>query len=155
MSSPNRSASISTLSNRASTSLAVRRGEVKISEPMPYSSTHAKFSEGFDVPARLEATWPRKSTPAIVHGRNTSSSRSEAEFDARLSTGPSVVPSRMSSAPSKRSLPREKDSGFRASLKRMFGSKRQKQSTAGSLHPWQQNVSCSLFVMYMNSKSTP
>ena len=112
---------------------AVRRGEIKISDPIPIDSgydghppsTAADINAMSSTTWQQDATWPRKSTPPEVqHVRNASYGHERSDV-GRASAGPSLIPSSISTAPSKTSLTQRKTpSGFRSALKRMFGSKR-------------------------------
>jgi hypothetical protein len=111
----------------------VRRGDIKISDPIPVDSgydghppsTTADISAMSSTPWQQDATWLRKSTlPELYHVRNASYGHERTQA-GRASAGPSLMPSSISSAPSKGSLSRGKSSGgFRSTLKRMFGSKK-------------------------------
>ena len=117
-----------------STGAAVRRGEIKISDPIPVDSgydgqlpsTTADINAMSTTAWPQDATWPRKSTPPeLNHIRNASYGHDRTDFASRVSAGPSLIPSSISTAPSKGSLtPRKSTGGFRSALKRMFGSKR-------------------------------
>lgn len=144
MPSPQRHLSVDELSQRASTGLAIRRGEIKISEPIPSSYVHngAEMDAGaYEQPTpRVEGTWPRGSGAGVVHGRNDSSVQSVhvSRFTERTSLGPSLATSNMSSTPSKESATTpKKATGLRASLKRMFSSKRDKNATAHTRSAYQ------------------
>ena len=133
MPSPHRHLSVDELSQRASTGLAIRRGEIKISEPVPSSYIHngAEMDAGaYEQPTpKLEGTWSRRSGAGMIHGRNGSSSHSKhaSRFTERTSLGPSLATSNMSTTPSKEStMTSKKATGLRASIKRMFSSKREK-----------------------------
>lgn len=113
------------------TGAALRRGEVKISDPIPFDTndyyttynpvTPSKYPSGLRAD---DSTWPRKSSPgADFHYRHASTGNVPSST-ARASVGPSLMPSSMSSVPSKASLNQRKQGGFRAALKRMFSSKK-------------------------------
>lgn len=132
MPSPNhkarRSGSLS-LANSA----ALRRGDLKISDPIPFDEAGTAFnSPGIAPPTSYlqppnDATWPRKSTPAQdVHVRHVSDV--QPHTGTRASTGPSLLQSSMSSVPSKGSLSQRKPGGLRAALKRMFSSKKHRSA---------------------------
>lgn len=114
-----------------STGAALRRGEVKISDPIPFDSndyyaaynpsTPSKYPSGLRVD---DSTWPRKSSPGPEFHYRHASTGNVPSSTARVSAGPSLMPSSMSSIPSKASLNQKKQGGFRAALKRMFSSKR-------------------------------
>ena len=137
MPSPQRHLSVDELSQRASTGLAIRRGEIKISEPIPSSYVHngTEMDAGaYEQPTpRMEGTWPRGSGTGTSHGRNESSIQPAhvSRFTERTSLGPSLTTSNMSSTPSKGSTTTPKRAiGLRASIKRMFGSKRDGYATS-------------------------
>lgn len=136
MPSPHRHLSVDELSQRASTGLAVRRGQIKISEPIPSSYVHngAEMDAGAyeQRTPRLEGTWPRSSGVPPLHGRNLSSTQPAhvSRFTERASFGPSLTASNMSSTPSKESATTPKRAtGLRASIRRMFSSKKGKNAT--------------------------
>jgi len=144
MPSPQRHLSVDELGQRASTGLAIRRGEIKISEPIPSSYVHngaEMDAAAFEQPTpRLEGTWPRSSGAGASHGRKESSilpSVHVSKFTERTSLGPSLTASNMSSTPSKDSATTPKRvTGLRASIRRMFSSKKDKHATmqATSIH---------------------
>lgn len=113
------------------TGAALRRGEVKISDPIPFDTTDyytaynpatpSKYPSGLRVD---DSTWPRKSSPSTEFHYRHASTGNVPSATARASVGPSLMPSSMSSVPSKASLNQRKQSGFRAALKRMFSSKK-------------------------------
>ena len=123
----------STSLTHLSAGAAVRRGDIKISDPIPVDSGHDGHppSTAADINAmssmtwQPDATWPRKSTPPEMHHvRNASYGHERTEI-GRASAEPSLIPSSISTAPSKTSLtPRKSSGGFKSALKRMFGSKR-------------------------------
>ncbi|KIX05394.1 uncharacterized protein Z518_06266 [Rhinocladiella mackenziei CBS 650.93] len=117
----------------AATGAALRRGDLKISDPIPFDDSGGIYPNPNSViPTRYpsgyrsnDATWPRKSTAAQdFHMRHTSDVA--PHNDTRTSAGPSIIPSSMSSIPSKASLNQKKPGGLRAALKRMFSGKRQR-----------------------------
>lgn len=123
----------------ASTGAAVRRGDLKISDPIPYDESGEMFNGPNTVPPTRyhsahpsnDATWPRKSTPIQdFHMRHVSDV--PANTSTRLSAGPSLIPSSMSSIPSKSSLNQKKPGGLRAVLKRMFSGKRHRSVPSGT-----------------------
>ena len=134
MPSPNsRQRSSSTSLTHLSAGAAVRRGDIKISDPIPIDLGHDGHppSTAVDITAmsstawQQDGTWPRKSTPPeMQHARNASYGHERIDV-GRASAGPSLIPSSISTAPSKTSLTQRKpSSGIRSALKRMFGSKR-------------------------------
>ncbi len=120
-----------------SAGVAVRRGDITISDPIPIDSGYDGHppSTAADIDAmssttwQQDATWPRKSTPTEMHHIRNASYGHERNEIGRASAGPSLIPSSISTAPSKVSLTQRKpSSGFRSALKRMFGSKRERLS---------------------------
>ncbi len=134
MPSPNYKNRSSTASAaRLSTGAAVRRGDIKISDPIPVDqgfdghppSTSADISTMSSTPWQQEDTWPRKSTPPESYHIRNASHGYEYDEALRASAGPSLIPSSISTASSKTSLTAKKSTGgFRSALRRMFGSKR-------------------------------
>src|ERR1700759_13790 len=112
---------------------AVRRGDIKVSDPIPVDQGYdghppstAADLRGMSVTAwQQDATWPRKSPPPEMHHIRNASYGHERNAVGRASAGPSLIPSSISTTPSKGSLtPRKSSGGFRSALKRMFGSKK-------------------------------
>ncbi len=141
MPSPKHRNRSSNTSQHSATGAAIRRGELKISDPIPFDTglNTSSPSAGFDMstfaaaPQQQDVTWPsRKVSPSEVQRlpRNTSIGHGEVTNLARASAGPSLVPSSLSTGPSKVSLAQKKNSGFRATLRRVFGSKRGRNSFA-------------------------
>ena len=139
MPSPKHQNRSSNASQHSATGAAIRRGELKISDPIPYdigpngpsSSVGHDMSTLAPIPRHQDATWSsRKVSPSEIQRppRNVSISNGELNDISRASAGPSLVPSSLSTGPSKNSLTQRKNSGFRATLKRMFGSKRGRNS---------------------------
>jgi len=132
---PQRHHSVDQLTQRASTGLAIRRGEIKISDPLPSSYVHNGPEMDYGAvneqsTPKVEGVWPRRSGAATVHGRSesTTQQRHVSRFTERTSLGPSLAISEMSSVPSKRSTVQRKETGLRATIKRMF-SKKDRDST--------------------------
>ena len=140
--------SIASLSN-PNAGTALRRGDLKISDPIPFDTgltgyppsttngmtalTSAKQQDGIR---------PRKtSPPELQHAKTTSISHAERYDIGRASAGPSLVPSSLSTGPSKNSLSQRKSSGFRATLKRMFSSKKARSSFDQHRATFHQSVS--------------
>ncbi|OAP55428.1 hypothetical protein AYL99_10401 [Fonsecaea erecta] len=130
MPSPNHKAKGSGSLSLASTGAALRRGDLKISDPIPFDESGV-FSGTSTVPPtrypsgqrQQDTTWPRASTATQdAHVRHVSDVPPQPR--ARTSAGPSLIPSSMSSIPSKASLHQKRPSGLRATLKRMFSSKK-------------------------------
>lgn len=135
MPTPHRHLSVDELSHRASTGLAIRRGDVKISEPIPSSYIHnGAEMDGITERPSLNGgigglgSWSGKTTPVASHGRSGSAPLAShtahiSRFTERTSSGPSISPSNMIPVPPSEPISHKKDSGLRASLKRMFSKK--------------------------------
>lgn len=132
MPTPHRHLSVDELSHRASTGLAIRRGDIKISEPIPSSYIHHGPGMDFDnepvvsVGNHASPSYPGKNGPGALHGRSGSAPLSThsahiSKFTERTSLGPSLSTSNMSSLPAKE--PVSQKNGLRASIKRMFSKK--------------------------------
>ncbi|KAJ9603097.1 hypothetical protein H2200_012392 [Cladophialophora chaetospira] len=129
MPSPNHRATRSGSGSLASTGAALRRGDLKISDPIPFDEAGITFNSPNVVPPTTylqhpsDATWPRKSAPVQEnHVRHVSDVQPHA--GTRASANPSLLQSSMASIPSKASLTQKKPGGFRAVIKRMFSSKK-------------------------------
>ncbi|KAK5233175.1 hypothetical protein LTR47_005672 [Exophiala xenobiotica] len=105
------------------TGAAIRRGDLKISDPIPFNESRDMFITTNSIPSpRFNAgyrpndtTWPRKSTSAQeYHVRHVSD----------------MPPGSMSSIPSKSSLNQKKPGGLRATLKRMFTGRKHRSAPA-------------------------
>ncbi|KIV84048.1 hypothetical protein PV11_06023 [Exophiala sideris] len=123
------------------TGAALRRGDLKISDPIPFTESRDMFpqptpamSSTYDLaPRPNETTWPcRTSPPQEYNVHHTSDAPVNATV--RNSAGPSLIPSSMSSIPSKGSLTQKKPGGLRATLKRMFTSKRHRSAPVETNH---------------------
>jgi hypothetical protein len=128
---------------------ALRRGDLKISEPirLPHDSNHG-LSQQFTIetlsPATaaskspLEGTWPRKSVSPGFHSRTRINGANEpqtprgapANATSRTSAGPSIANGSLPSGPSKNLLSKQKESGLKAKIRRMFGSRRVREATS-------------------------
>lgn len=138
MPSPRHRAKAPSTSGRPASKPTCRRGEVKISEPIPFNFSHqALTAEEQQVlldgpmPERIDPAWPRKTTPVIVDNWVGDSFHDlDNIYDNRVSTGPSVTMNSMRSMPSKSSLDQSQDkpNGFKATIRRMFGSRRRRPS---------------------------
>ena len=136
---------------RDSKGAAIRRGDLKISEPIQLPDEVSQgTSQQFDIGSpsnptitstpQLEGTWPRKSVSSGFHirtrsnGGNEPQSQRGASYNAtsRTSAGPSMLSGSLASAPSKGSFSKQKDGGFRAKIRRMFGSRRLREATLSS-----------------------
>ncbi|KIV97471.1 hypothetical protein PV10_01222 [Exophiala mesophila] len=131
MPSPNHRSSRSL--SLAGTGAALRRGDISISDPIPQDPDEAyvgtemvAHTRYLSAPPANDPSWTPKTDAAQwdSHYRHVSAGNAVSNPSARVSTGPSLMPSSMSSAPSKSSLTPKKASGFRATIKRMFSSKR-------------------------------
>ena len=136
---------------RDSKGAAIRRGDLKISDPiqLPHDVNHGP-SHQFTIATlsnpttmstpQLDGTWPRKSVSPTFHtrtrsdGRNEPQSQRAASYNAtsRISAGPSMLNGALSSAQSRGSFSKQKDSGFRAKIRRMFGSRRLREANLSS-----------------------
>jgi hypothetical protein len=123
---------------RSSTGAAIRRGEIKISDPLPYDQD----LQG--VATHHNSDWPIKSSTAnMPRGRHYSTGNLEPGGAGRASMGPSFVPSSISTAPSKGSIAsQKKQTGFRATLRRMFGSKKGRDSLEEQRKEYHRSVCC-------------
>lgn len=120
---------------RSSTGAAIRRGDIKISDPIPYDQ------DAQPVAARQNSDWPIKPEAAnMPQGRHFSTGNLEPGDAGRASMGPSLLPSSISTAPSKASISQKKDSGFRATLRRMFGSKKGRASMGDQRKDYHRSV---------------
>jgi len=128
---------------------ALRKGDISISDPIPssftwtVSSPSGRSDQYQDRPLiqQVDGTWPRQS--AGVHSPNLSTSQ-PMMYDSRcVSMGPSIVPSNMSTAPSKTSLnaSQKKTGGLRATIRRMFGSKKNRASISEHRRDYYRSVS--------------
>lgn len=129
---------------------AVRRGDIKISDPIPVDSGYDGHPPSTAADIRTmsvtawqqDGTWPRKSNPPEMHHVRNVSYGHERNDVGRASAGPSLIPSSISTAPSKGSLaPRNSSGGFRSALKRMFGSKRGRVPISDSRRDYHRSVS--------------
>jgi hypothetical protein len=140
------------LRRSSTTGSTLRRGDLKISDPIPIPQVGQDSlgpQTGIDAAnhsssaslGRIDGTWPRKSTPPSSHVRTRSTGGSRhaeglgftsSDPTARISTAPSVHNDSLSSVPSKSSLLKPKNGGFRATIRRIFGSKRHREDR---LHP--------------------
>lgn len=108
---------------RSSTGAAIRRGDIKISDPIPYDQ------DVQPVATRHNSDWPIKPEAGnMQQGRHFSTGNLEPGNAGRASVGASLIPSSISTIPSKGSISQKKQSGFRATLRRMFGSKKGRAS---------------------------
>lgn len=131
MPSPRRHLSVDELSHRASTGLAIRKGDIKISDPIPSSYIHngpemdfGPEVEQFD--GRREGAWPRRSGTGILHARTESGTQQMHVSRFTENTSPKASPLLDNNAedmhPNNSAMQRS-GSGFRATLKRMFSKK--------------------------------
>jgi len=126
--------------SRSNTGTALRRGELKISDPIPSGQGESVFASSNTTPPSFlvtgpsvqDGTWPRQTPPASFRVRSGSGGRVDIAKGARVSEGPSLVPSSMSTVPSRTSLTQKKQGGgFRATIKRVFGGKRHRSVSYG------------------------
>ena len=143
--------SIASPSRHDSKRAAIRRGDLKISEPiqLPREVNHGtsqQFPDGNQSKPttgstpQLEGTWPRKTVSPGFHTRIKSNGDNERQSQrgashnaiSRISAGPSVFNGSLANAPSKGSLSKQKDGGLKAKIRRMFGSKRLREASLSS-----------------------
>lgn len=134
MPSPSQGKRISSTSVSRNSAAAIRRGEVKISDPIPLPRDNSiQFDQDTTTQQRFataatDGTWPRRSTPpeADVRPGSVDGQRDASQLALnRESAGHSVLLSTMSS---KNSLKQRKSGGFRATIRSLFGSKRHRSS---------------------------
>ena len=137
------------------TGAALRRGELKISDPMPCGSggsdestlRNGRIGVEASMISSTESVWPRKTTTSPGRSRSstyhdpTDQRTMDDSPTARLSLGPSTLNQSMSSAPSRGSLSKRKDGGFRATLRKIFGPKRQRDKHATGREDLRHSVS--------------
>ncbi|KIW13913.1 hypothetical protein PV08_06694 [Exophiala spinifera] len=120
-----------------STGAAIRRGDLKISDPIPFSESRDMFTSSASVPSPgfasayrpNDTTWPHQSPPPReYHNRHVS--EVPVNMTLRNSAGPSLIPSSMSSVPSKSSMSQKKPRGLRAALMRMFKGRKHQSAPA-------------------------
>ena len=123
--SKSRSRTTSLTLNRASTGDALRRGDIKISEPIPIP----READGFGpqtLPHKPTDSWPRGppgNTEDFVQGNGAHHSHHAS--DSRISAYNTTAS--LSTNPSKTSLNKQRG-GFRATIKRIFGSKKNRDT---------------------------
>ena len=139
MPSPKHHKRSSTASQHSATGAAIRRGDIKISDPIPIETGFTGPPPAFDMSSLAPDAHPqetsrssRKVSPSEsqLRARNISTGQGEMIQVLRASAGPSLVPSSVSVHPSKTSLTQRKNSGIRATLKRMFGSVSKRNRTS-------------------------
>lgn len=136
MPSPSHGKRISSTSVGRHSAAALRRGEIKISDPIPLprdtldsplQSDQETSNQRFLISA-TDGTWPRRSTPPEAGARPGSAGGRRDTSQVvinRESAGHSAILSSMSS---KNSLKQRKTSGFRATIRSLFGSKRHRST---------------------------
>ena len=132
MPSPSHGKRVSSTSVGRHSAAALRRGEIKISDPIPLprdtldsplQSDQETSNQRF-LTSATDGTWPRRSTPTEAGARpGSAGGRRDASQVAinRESAGHSA---NLSSMSSKNSLKQRKTGGFRATIRSLFGSKR-------------------------------
>jgi hypothetical protein len=133
MPSPSQGKRVSSTSVGRQSAAALRRGEVKISDPIPLprDKLDDALQPDQDISNQRSATdgtWPRRSTPPETDARPGSDSgrRGLSQLAVnRESAGHSAILSTMSS---KNSMKQRKSGGFRATIRSLFGSKRHRSS---------------------------
>jgi hypothetical protein len=142
------STAIASPGHRDSRGAAIRRGDLKISDPirLPPDFSHGisqqltmgTLSNPTTTPAPPpEGTWPRKSVSPGFHSKTRSSGANEPQKQrgaspnatSRTSAGALMLNGYLPSGPSKASLSKQKEGGFRAKIRRMFGSQRLRERT--------------------------
>ncbi|RMZ89047.1 hypothetical protein DV736_g3723, partial [Chaetothyriales sp. CBS 134916] len=111
-------------SQHSATSAAIRRGELKISDPIPFDTR----LQGSPPPAGFDVS--RKVSPSEIqnHQQPTSIAPEDMYTTSRTSARPSIVPSSLSTGTSKASLRQKNTGGLMVTLRRIFGSKRSRIS---------------------------
>jgi hypothetical protein len=141
--------STASLARMDSKGAAIRRGDLKISDPIqPPHDVSPGINEQFTAgtlsnPTEASTTqqgggtYLRKSVPPGFHTRTKSNGGPEPQSQpgapyhatSRISAAPSMLNDSLASAPSKGSLKKQKDGGLRAKISRMFGSRRLRETT--------------------------
>jgi hypothetical protein len=140
--------SIMSLGRMDSKGAAIRRGDLKISDPvqLPHDVgpgineqlTAGTLSNPTETPTpQLGDAGPRKSVPPSFHTRTRSNGGPEPQSQlgaphratSRISAVPSMLNGSLAGAQSKGSLKKQKDGGLRAKIGRMFGSRRLREPT--------------------------
>jgi hypothetical protein len=162
--------SITSLGRMDSKGAAIRRGDLKISDPvqLPHD-VGPGINEQLNVGTlsnptetstpQLGEACPRKSVPPSLHTRTRSNGGPEPQSQlsaphhatSRVSEVPSMLNGSLARPPSKGSLKKQKDGGLRAKISRMFGSKRLRETTLSTCtevhhsHPVSINIISSSF----------
>lgn len=135
---PRRHLSVDELTQRASTGLAIRKGEIKISDPIPSSYVHngAEMDQVYEqsIPRMVGSRFVEDGTDTASHGRSVSSNLPghASKFTERTSPAPSPV----NNAPfgnSHGEALRRRNTGLRATIRRMFSSKRDRSTHSRGL----------------------
>jgi hypothetical protein len=140
--------SITSLGRMDSRGAAIRRGDLKISDPvqLPHDVnpgineqlTAGTLSNPTETSTpQPEGNGPRKSVPPSFHARTRSNGGPELQSQLgapnhatyRISAVPSMLNGSLTGTRSKGSLKRQKDGGLRAKISRMFGSRRLRETT--------------------------
>jgi hypothetical protein len=162
--------SITSLGRMDSKGAAIRRGDLKISDPiqLPHDvspGTNEPFTAGtLSNPAETSApqlggAYLGKSVPPGLHTRTRSNGGPEPQSQigapyhatSRISAVPSMLNGSLARAQSKGSLKKQKDGGLRAKISRMFGSRRLRETTLSTgpevhhSHPVSKSMTCSNF----------
>jgi hypothetical protein len=162
MPSPNNGKRHSSTSLGRHSVAAIRRGDIKISDPIPLPKD--KVDEALRLGQELnhnscrsntpatDGTWPRRSTPPenTTHPGSEGDQRDALELALnRDSAGPSVLLSTMSS---KTSLKQGKSGGFRANIRSLFGSKRHRSTLQVSYdRSYHISVSAEISCLFLSS----
>lgn len=136
---------------QANSNSALRRGDIKISDPIPFNSDTYNYPptttkdplNATASPMQPDGTWRRKGSPnaEMQHVRTTSIGQGERLELSRASAGPSLVTSSLSAGPSKNSLSQKRTGGFRATLKRMFSTKKARSLLVDDRYEFHRSVS--------------
>ena len=165
--------STASLARMDSKGAAIRRGDLKISDPIqaPHDAspgTNEQFTAGtLSSPTeasthQLGGACLRKSVPPGSHTRTRSNggpepqSQSGAPYHAtsRISAVPSMLNGSLASAQSKGSLKKQKDGGLRAKISRMFGSRRLRETTLSTCAEVHSPVSTSMISSSFHRRSS-
>ena len=137
MLTPRRHLSVDELTQRASTGSAIRRGEIKISDPIPSSYVHngAEMDRLHEQSvSRVVGSGSREVSEVTPHGRSMSNLPAHvSKFTERESLGPSTTDSNVPSTNSRDVAVQRKNTGLRASIRRMFSSRRGKNMNSRSV----------------------
>lgn len=133
MPSPSQGKRISSTSVGRQSAAALRRGEVKISDPIPLPRDN--IDDGLPPDQDIsnqrcltDGTWPRRSTPPEADARPGSDSGRKGPSQLAVNRESAGRSANLSTMSSKNSLKQRKSGGFRATIRSLFGSKRHRSS---------------------------